>query len=262
MLPAFPVATVKRAEQDADQVDLRELERLSFVLGLDPAKLSVDERAGSDPALGVRLRLLEGPRRAGNGRLVSQPPSVLRFSEAASIIRSQLQLQRWLHADGRVAEFEPSHDYGHGEPAWRAGYVLAERTRERLGLGLEPIESMRDLVEHRLGIPIIQVALPTRIAGATVSSHGQRGIVLNTAGANSNVWIRRTTMAHELAHILFDPEEQLSNVRVDSYDETARNAEHGAPSPDSVEQRANAFAVAFLAPRDGCHRRSFRALPK
>ena len=57
-------------------------------------------------------------------------------------------------------------------------------------------------------------------------------------------------MAHELAHILFDPEEQLSNVRVDSYDETARNAEHGAPSPDSVEQRANAFAVAFLAPRE------------
>ena len=108
---------------------------------------------------------------------------------------------------------------------------------------------MRDLVEHRLGIPIIQVALPNRIAGATISSHGQRGIVLNTAGANSNVWIRRTTIAHELAHILFDPEQQLSNVRVDSYDETARNAEHGGPSPDSVEQRANAFAVEFLAPR-------------
>ena len=109
---------------------------------------------------------------------------------------------------------------------------------------------MRHLVEHRLGIPIIQLALPTRIAGATISSHGQRGIVLNTAGANSNVWIRRTTMAHELAHILFDPEQQLSNVRVDSYDEVARNAEHGAPSPDSVEQRANAFAVAFLAPQE------------
>ena len=57
-------------------------------------------------------------------------------------------------------------------------------------------------------------------------------------------------MAHELAHILFDPEQQLSNVRVDSYDEMARNAEHGAPSPDSVEQRANAFAVEFLAPRE------------
>ena len=245
--------SIKRAEQDADQVDLRELERLSFVLGLDPAKLSVDQRAGADPALGVRLRLLEGPNAPATGARLSPPsvlPSVLRGSEAASIIRSQLQLQRWLHADGRAAEFEPSHDYGHVEPAWRAGYVLAGSTRERLGLGLEPIESMRDLVEHRLGIPIIQVALPNRIAGATISSHGRRGIVLNTDGANSNVWIRRTTMAHELAHILFDPEEQLSNVRVDSYDEMARDAQNGASSPDNVEQRANAFAVQFLAPRD------------
>ena len=248
-----PVATVKRAEQDADQVDLRELERLSWVLGLDPAKLSVDQRAGADPALGVRLRLLEGPNAPATDARLSPPsvlPSVLRGSEAASIIRAQLQLQRWLGAGDDAPPFEPSHEYGESDHAWRAGYRLAEWTRQRLGLALEPIESMRDLVEHRLGIPIIQVALPTRIAGATISSHGQRGIVLNTAGANSNVWIRRTTMAHELAHILFDPEQQLSNVRVDSYDEVARNAEHGAPSPDRVEQRANAFAVEFLAPQE------------
>ena len=108
---------------------------------------------------------------------------------------------------------------------------------------------MRGLVEGRLGIPIIQVELPKEIAGATISSHGQRGIVLNVEGANSNVWIRRATLAHELAHVLFDPEEQLSHVRVDSYEEVARNAEHGSRPPDIVEQRANAFAVEFLAPR-------------
>ena len=61
---------------------------------------------------------------------------------------------------------------------------------------------------------------------------------------------QRRSIGHELAHILFDPEQQLSNVRVDSYDEMERNAEHGAPSHDSVEQRANAFAVEFLAPRE------------
>ena len=244
---------VENAEKDADLSDLRTIERLAFVLGLDPAKLSVDERAGSDPALGVRLRLLEWPDAPATSARLS-PSSVLRFSEAASIIRSQLQLQRWMHADDRAPDFEPSHDYGEGGPAWSAGYDLAGSTRERLRLGLEPIESMRDLVEHRLGIPIIQVALPKRIAGATISSHGRRGIVLNTDGANSNVWIRRTTMAHELAHILFDPEEQLSNVRVDSYDEMARDAQNGASSPDNVEQRANAFAVEFLAPRDAVKR--------
>ena len=241
-----PPETVDRAETDADQLEFRELEHLAFVLGLDPAKLSVDEHAGADPELGVRLRVLETDQAAPAGARLSAR-AVLRFSEAASIVRSQGQLQRWLSKPGEASEFEPSSDYG--PPAWSAGYDLAEFTRRRLGIGLQPIDSMRDLVEGRLGIPIIQVGLPKAIAGATIASNGQRGIVLNVEGANSNVWIRRATLAHELAHILFDPEERLSNVRVDSYDDVARNAEHGIQSPDSVEQRANAFAVEFLAPR-------------
>ena len=215
-------AIVDQAETDADQIEIRQLEHLAFVLGLDPTKLSVDEHAGADPELGVRLRVLETAREASTGARLTQR-AVLRFSEAASIIRSQGQLQRWLSKPGEAPEFEPSSDYG--PPAWRAGYDLAEQTRVRLGIGLEPIDSMRDLVEGRLGIPIIQVELPKAIAGATIASNGQRGIVLNVEGANSNVWIRRATLAHELAHILFDPEEHLASVRVDRYDEVARDAQ-------------------------------------
>ena len=241
-------AIVERAETDAEQLELRELEHLAFVLGLDPAKLSIDERAGSDPELGVRLRVLEIERVATptNARLNAR--TVLRFSEAASTIRSQLLLQRWLDKQNEVDRFETSPNYG--PPAWREGYALAGQAREQLGIGLESIESMRELVEGRLGIPIIQVELAPEIAGATISSHDQRGIVLNVAGRNSNVWIRRTTLAHELAHILFDPEEQLSNVRVDSYEQIARDARRDDELPDPVEQRANAFAVEFLAPRE------------
>ena len=113
---------------------------------------------------------------------------------------------------------------------------------------------MRQLVEHRLGIPIIQVELPTGIAGATISSNGQRGIVLNVTGANRNVWIRRTTLAHELAHIPFDPEAQLESVRVDKYEQLERDTEDTDRSLDEVEQRANAFAVEFIAPRDAVKR--------
>ena len=109
---------------------------------------------------------------------------------------------------------------------------------------------MRELVEHRLGIPIVQVELPNDIAGATISTSGHRGIVLNTKGANTNVWIRRTTLAHELAHILFDPETRLSSVRVDSYEQMERNTKDVTPSLDDVERRANAFAVEFLAPQE------------
>ena len=236
---------VKDAETDADRLTLRELEHMAFVLGLDPAQLNVHERAGADTELGVRLRVLKrdeaAPKRA---RLT--PRTVLRFSEAASIIWSQGRLQDWLKKPQEAACFEPSSYYG--PPAWRAGYRLAGHSRDRLGIGLNPIPSMRELVEHRLGIPIIQVELPPAIAGATISSRGQRGIVLNVNGANTDVWIRRTTLAHELAHILFDPEAKLKSVRVDSYKQLKRDTEDDRSQGD-VEQRANAFAVEFLAPR-------------
>ena len=47
--------------------------------------------------------------------------------------------------------------------------------------------------------------------------------------------------------MLFDPEEELERVRVDPYDQVARDAE-GGQWPDDVERRANAFAVQLLAP--------------
>ena len=236
------------AETNSNKLGLRELERLAFVLGLDPAKLSVDDRAGSDPGLGVRLRVLETDQAAAPTGARLSPRTVLRFSEAASIIRLQMLLQDWLAKPNEKALFEPSPDYG--PPAWQAGYRLARDAREALGIGLQPIDSMRELVEHRLGIPVVQVELPPEIAGATISSHGKRGIVLNITGRNENVWIRRTTLAHELGHLLFDPEEHLSSVRVDSYEQIARDARRDDELPDRVEQRANAFAVEFLAPRE------------
>ena len=236
--------TVMLAETNADQLGLRDIERIAFVLGLDPARLSVDERAGADPELGVRLRVLEVDAGATTtGRLT--PRAVLCFAEAASIATTQHRLQAWLGKSEAASDFEPSYDYG--PPAWRSGYGLAIRARSLLGIGLQPIESMRDLVERRLGIPVIQAELPPTIAGATISSLGQRGIVLNTTGRNRHVWIRRTTLAHELGHMLFDPEEQLERVRVDPYDQMARDAE-GGQLPDDVERRANAFAVELLAP--------------
>ncbi|MCQ3804134.1 MAG: ImmA/IrrE family metallo-endopeptidase [Acidimicrobiia bacterium] len=241
------VEAIEHAESDADRLTIHQLEHLAFVLGLDPAKLSVDEMAGADTDLGVRLRVLKRDELAPQDARVS-PRTVLRFSEAASIILVQSRLQDWLEKPKEAAGFEPSDDYRH--PTWRRGYDLAAHLRERLEIGLEPIHSMRELVEHRLGIPIVQVELPNNIAGATISTSGHRGIVLNTKGANTNVWIRRTTLAHELAHILFDPEQRLSNVRVDSYEQMERNTKDVTPSLDEVERRANAFAVEFLAPHE------------
>ncbi len=238
---------VDAAETSADDVTIRDLEQLAFVLGLDPAQLGVQERAGADSELGVRLRVLTRDESTpGETRL--SPRTVLRFSEAASVIVAQSRLQDWLKKPREVYRFEPSSNFG--PPAWSAGYELATQAREQLGVGLNPIRSMRELVEDRLGIPIVQVELPPAIAGAAISVSNRRGIVLNIVGANTNVWIRRTTLAHELAHLLFDPEARLASVRVDSYEEMQRNTEETAGSQNDVEQRANAFAVEFLAPRE------------
>ena len=112
---------------------------------------------------------------------------------------------------------------------------------------------MKNLVETNLGIPVIQAELPRHIAGATIAvSDSQytdvRGIVLNTVGANENVWVRRATLAHELGHLLFDPIQRLDRVQVDTYESNEIDPQDG--SIDYVEQRANAFAISFLAPMD------------
>ena len=83
-----------------------------------------------------------------------------------------------------------------------------------------------------------------------------RGIVLNTVGANANVWIRRITLAHELAHVLYDPEADLENVRIDSYSDNQRPSRE---QPGFRRARANAFAVAFLAPNEAVRILSLRS---
>ena len=109
----------------------------------------------------------------------------------------------------------------------------------------EPIPSMKWLVENSLGIPVVQEQLADRFAGATVANGRDRGIVINERGQNANVWVRRMTVAHELCHLLWDPDASLDRLRVDRYDDL--QIDYDRPR-DLVEIRANAFAISFLAP--------------
>ena len=241
---------VEAAESAPHTVSIQNLERIAFGLGLDERLLAFKRDPGGDARLAYRLRTLQVEKPGSLGSISAG--TALLFAEAASIIRVQHRLQNWLGIQMEGDKFTPVAGYGSPQtPAWRIGYNLAEHARETLQLGNSPVHSMRELVEERLGIPVIQARLPNRIAGATVMTTNDdgdevRGVVLNTIGDNENVWIRRATLAHELGHLLYDPDEQLQNVRVDSYDSSQRDAE--AYSTDYVEQRANAFAIAFLAP--------------
>ena len=250
---ALPSADIVRSAESApSQVPIRQIEQIALVLGLDERLLAFRSDSGGDEGLAYRLRTLSAAGLRSAGRLSAH--TVILFAEAASIIRVQLRLQRWLGIETERGSFAPSDDYGSAvTPAWKVGYRLAEDARRTLGLGESAIPSMRALVEDRLGIPVVQVELGQRIAGATVVTRDEdgreaRGVILNAAGANENVWVRRATLAHELGHLLFDRNEQLENVRVDPYGQSEADPQSRETETDFVEQRANAFAVAFLAP--------------
>ena len=251
-------ATMEHIESSSgrDRMTVQDLERVAFKLGLDEAQIAYQGLA-CDTAIGARLKEM----RSDNENTKLSPTSVLTFAEAASVIRAQHRLMKSLEvSSAQRNEFEPDDYYGSlDNPAWRVGQELSERARTILGLGLNPVKSMRELVEDTLCIPVIQVELAQKtIAGATISvSDGDetcRGIVLNLKGDNENALVRRATIAHEIAHLLFDPEEYLNKVRVDTYEGLESDPSRVLFVADNanyrVEQRANSFAISFLAPME------------
>ena len=238
---------------DAFDFPMQTIERMAFILGLDEGQIAFHETPGG-AAVAARLKTLQAESLGGGLRGLSRK-SVVTLAEAASVIRVQHRLQQWLDISGSVASFHPSRDYGnHSTPAWRIGYQLAANTRTQLRMGAATVPSMREFVQNTLGIPVVHAELPQRIAGATIAvPNGEtapyRGIVLNTTGANTNPLVRRATLAHEVGHLLFDPDQNLNNVRVDSYAGLEADPQRTGPV-DFVEQRANAFAISLLAPID------------
>lgn len=220
---------------------IREYEKVARVLGLDERMLSFRGEPVGNQNVAVRMRALHDEKPVLGGAVVAA------LSEAAWVAMTQVRLEAKLNLPHAERSFDHEPFYGSAaSPAYRVGYELADRFRDQLGFADNPIDSMRDLLERRLRIPVIQAELGDRIAGATVASGNGRAIVVNLSGRNRNVFARRSTLAHELCHIIFDPREQLRELRVDEYDELDRREDQ---IPDVVEQRANAFAVQLLAPR-------------
>lgn len=230
-------AEIQKAETPGQISPIRKLQRQAQSLGLNEDLISFTPDANGDGELGVRLRTLSNKQ--GGQRF--PPRTVLKLAEAAWAISRCIAISDLLGEHRTIPEGISLNDDYHA-PIWERGYELAARTRQALGIDQEaPIESVR-LVVEQLGIPLIQVELGSKFAGATILNRQDRGIVVNMQGDNENVWVRRTTVCHELGHLLWDPAQQLNKLRVDSYHELR------GVSTDAVEARANAFAIAFLAP--------------
>lgn len=241
-ITSLSVDTVKGIETPGKPSKIRDIERVSVALALDERVVGFKSDVG-DADLGVRLRELRSNLEAT--RLDAS--SVLKLAEAGWIIARQNELGRTLkirvHPTVSKGTLQ-SDDYRYRTA--ERGYELAAKFRSALGIKPEePIASVRDLIERKLGVPLVQDKLSSKFAGATIANGPSRGIVVNEEGQNEKATVRRMTLAHEIGHLIGDPDHRLNKLRVDSYD--LLTGSFGV-DVDAVERRANGFAVAFLAP--------------
>lgn len=248
------------AETASRHVPIRTLEKLAFGLGMDERMLSFSADCGADSALAERIRILQGYGGGASVRISQEDAASL--AEAASVARVHSILNGWLGYPRSGADVSPSDYFGNesgpepGPSARKVGYELAEELRKKLELWGSPVESMRNLLTDRLGVNLVWAELSPIVAGATFTcadheGNRVRGVVINSGGENEDVWTRRVTLARELGHALFDPDTRLRNLLVHGQ----LPEEHPGDIPvDLVDQRADAFALAFLAPRDEVQR--------
>lgn len=125
-----------------------------------------------------------------------------------------------------------------GNPALQAE-KLASQVRQRLGNPEEPFASVRSAIRP-LGVMSFLAEFPDRVDGATWRfASGAPVVVANPRARAGLVTALRLTIAHELCHALYDRPKSGPAGLVEM------RTEYGA----EIEQRANAFAVYFLAPR-------------
>lgn len=115
------------------------------------------------------------------------------------------------------------------------GQGVAEQERRRLGLGSAPVRKVPELIGGQ-GIWAAALCLPDEISGLFLrSSDFGMAILVNIVQSPVR---RRFSYAHEYGHALMDRDQPATVTSV-----------HNAKSGN--EQRANAFAAAFLMPEEG-----------
>jgi Zn-dependent peptidase ImmA (M78 family)/transcriptional regulator with XRE-family HTH domain len=158
------------------------------------------------------------------------------------IFREGARLSRLLgrESGGGLPQYDLPEPRSTGQ-AIAQGHQLADLERRRLGFGNAPVRNLPELLGEQ-GIWAAGLALPDEISGIFLTGNDfGMAILVNTGHASVR---RRFSYAHEFAHALADRDAAVTVSRA-----------HNAKS--RTEQRANAFAAAFLMPADGV--RSFVA---
>jgi Zn-dependent peptidase ImmA (M78 family)/transcriptional regulator with XRE-family HTH domain len=112
--------------------------------------------------------------------------------------------------------------------------AAAKRLRNLWGLGTDPIPQLAELLEDR-GIKVVFLDLPVNVSGskAFVVAEHRKDIPVIVTNVNHTAERQRFTLAHELAHLVLNPQ---------------------GLSAKQEEDAANRFAGAFLIPADALRR--------
>jgi hypothetical protein len=182
-----------------------------------------------DRHLGVSLRL-------GTVDAPDVPKEALQYAD--QLLRYRSLLDSWLDVPrSPLAGVDMSTNWLRRE----AGRISAERVRDAMQLGEEPVSDLVGLTEE-LGFPVVFQRLPDGMHGLNVQDAREgtvtRLIIISTYGP----WtLQRYSLAHELCHALYD---DAGQVIVDLVD-----------IPDRLpEVRAEVFARHLLLPAGGLRR--------
>jgi Zn-dependent peptidase ImmA (M78 family) len=119
------------------------------------------------------------------------------------------------------------------------GERLARAARKELGLGDDPIPSMVDLL-HRLGMSVLWVSTAERSLDGACARLPVPGVLVVHDEGSPSPWRTRTTLAHELCHVLFD----LGADRPVLLCPSQARGQH----LEDLERTAKAFAAHLLVP--------------
>lgn len=236
-------AAVEAAEADAPGLTIADVEALGRALVFDPAMLLRGEPLPDARRLAGWFR-----SHTGDDERAIAPSDVRLFALAAELGEIGAFLaarcnRRFLPLDRLAPASLPPLDH---DQAGRQGYAIAVESRRRLAeldTALPehaPLTSIQAVLEQ-FGVHVARVSLQaTSKYAVTVARPGAMPVVLLNAAQDrvAHPLSRRAVLAHELAHLLLDSGER----DLPPTDRTVADREL------AVEQRANGFAPAFIAP--------------
>lgn len=229
------------ADGERAELSAAELDRCARVFGVRLADL-LDGKASSAP---LTLLLRSSLEQQPDFQALLTTEIHAGLGEFQRVVRDIADLERLLAIAPRPLPKIPLLPPGENE---HPGERYARSVRQALGLGIEPLPSVRTLLEETLAIRIVWVTedhLDRAVDGACTIDP-RPAILVNLVAPERYPWRTRVTLAHELCHLLFD---QQAGGRRALF---SPHVNHRLfPGFDEIEQRARAFASCFLAPAEG-----------